>query len=333
MIFSKISKFVYSTIFAFSSTCYGIEASQSVQKEQQDPNPSARWGTKRDWNLFVTAEAVWFKPIVFGIENVNNAQVLIPGTDSASIVQYKPFQNKFSSGVRTSLGYNTNYNGWDLMLVYTGWWYRQARIYENTTLNTDNTFSFKLRGKDTLEYSYNLGDLDLGRMFKISQKLKARPHVGIRALWLNQKNNVNYFDYISNKNGYSYFKVSNTLVGLEGGIDSDWKLSHNFSIYGNLTISSLINSMNPSRENLNTNTSQTLSKISWNKPTRMIGNLDVLIGLRWDKNLSHDRYHLGFNFGYEQHHYWNVNLITDGYAINEGSFSLQGLALGARFDF
>lgn len=228
------------------------------------------------------------------------------------------------------------------MLSDTGFYYSHSNKYVYKTITTTNVTNPNRNGSAKYKINYNLGDLDLGRMFKVSKRLNMRPHAGIRALWFTQKAEVTFSDaYVNRTGGLLMTKNQSTLVGLEGGVDMLWKLGSQFSIYANATMSSLVNPLKASFYSYNvSNSTPVPTEVRYFRNTRITNNLDVMLGLRWDKNFSNDNFHLGINLGYEQHSYWNMTYATnssvsgfDGLGFSDTSFNLQGIALGMRFDF
>lgn len=290
-------------------TLFGQEQIQA----NTDPNPLDRFGTKASYNAYFTGEAVWFKPL--------NQEVTQASTTSEAF-----FDNNFQLGLRLTFGVNTNYDGWDTYASYT------ALRYSHTNPGFIDQQNGQLDTAIKLNYDVNLADFDLGRMFKVSKKLSLRPHLGVRAFWLTQKEKLS-FDLLSQN--YKK-KISSTLAGLEGGIDTLWKFSKGFSLFGNLAFASLVNTQKTS----NHGSSYSFIRES---SSFIIPALDFCIGLRWDINFSNDMYHFAFISGYEQHVYFNINQNSDlvqntgnlsPYMLLESpDFALQGLSVGVRFDF
>lgn len=286
----------------------------------QDPNPTARFGTRDRGNLYVTGEVVWFKPLQTKINRDNSF--------TENNVNYESegyFRHKFTPGCRVSLGYNTTYDGWDINAIYTGLNYGHNNSFQASSGQFSAT-----TGNVKLAYYFNQGDLDLGRMFKVSSKLRLRPHAGIRGLWLSQiesRDTQTSFTSTQTLN-YSRTKAKSYMGGLEAGLDSLWNLSKEFAIYANVAFASLVNCqkyINWTKVN-----GELDSYKSTNYGASIIADVDFFIGLRWDRNFDNDNYHLGINLGYEQHNYINVNNQPNSFGSD---FTMQGIALGARFDF
>jgi hypothetical protein len=123
-------------------------------------------------------------------------------------------------------------------------------------------------------------------------------------------------------------------------------LSKEFSVYADLGFSSLVNSQGTiaKQDSNSTTVGDYFSNDIYKPMARLINGYDLSLGFRWDKNFSDDSYHVGINLGYELHTYTNINnpqieLDNTGFAgigsplLEEPDFSLQGVALGLRFDF
>jgi Legionella pneumophila major outer membrane protein precursor len=89
-------------------------------------------------------------------------------------------------------------------------------------------------------------------------------------------------------------------------------------------------------------TTQTKTSLQYrtHKRAQTKGNLDLALGLRWDRNFLSDRFHISFNAGFEQHIYFNMaqNFFTSSaYQTQSGAsgrdFALSGFAFGGRFDY
>jgi hypothetical protein len=306
---------------AFAAPAQKQMSTPAPQMMQQDPNPSARFGTADRGNLYVTGEVVWFKPLQTVVNRNNTTE-----TSQAPILTTQSegyFRHQFTAGCRVALGYNTTFDGWDINAIYTGLNYSHNNSYQYSPAGTDADTN---PGHIKMAYYFNQGDLDLGRMFKVSSKLRLRPHAGIRGLWISQ-NKI----YNTASTSYAYYqktKAKSYMGGLEAGLDSLWNLSKEFAIYANVAFASLVNSQKflewETRDSALRNYSST------NYGSSIIADVDFFIGLRWDRNFDNDNYHFGINLGYEQHNYININNQPNSFGSD---FTLQGIALGARFDF
>lgn len=338
--------FIYKNlaVLSLAISCFGDYASSNQGSALQDvnPNPSDRWGTKERGNFFVTGEVVWFRPL-------NTSQSMFQSyTAQKQTLSYtrnilKNVVTEFQPGFRVSAAYNMPYDGWDLQLIYT------RLDYEQTAPLGFGVIGTNALGFERIQWLYNLGDLDLGRLFKVGERFKVRPHFGVRSLWLKQHAEVNNRYYLSGTTDLRSYPTyygdqkMYPMVGLEGGCEGYWQLSSEFSIYGNIGLSSLIRTYKYKEAIVTVfdNTgSRTEGYIKQGPSTNIVNNLDMTIGVRWDKDINDDEYHFALNVGYEQHTYYrfpiNVNTFRTG-ASNEfmtnQTFNLQGISAGARLDF
>lgn len=304
-----------------------------------DPNPSARYGTKGNANVFLTAEALVFKfsqdaaPYAYSSETTNPNNV----KTYAALDDYQ-------WGFRVSGGYNISHDRWDLVLSYTRFHNSMSHtISDDLTSNLsayyNNTYSQVAAFSDvtnTWKINYNLLDIEQGRQFFISKSLRIRPKFGLRNLWLSNSQTItaeNFGDYLTTA------KSNFWGMGVLAGLDTIWSLAKGFSLYGNVSVASLFGRNNPKTfvNNITKNTS--LQYRAHQKATTK-SSVDLAFGLRWDKNFSNDRFHVGFNLGFEEHMYFNMaqNFFSSAqFTENAGAsgrdFALSGFAFGGRFDY
>lgn len=310
--------------------------STQLHAATQDPNPLARFGTKHKTNWFVSGAAVWYKPLADNFPSVTTIVTNTTDKQSYTVENYN-----FQPAFRVALGYNSNFDGWDLSLNYTNFNYSHKVPY---TLYTDErgTILRNINGHTNYTIHMNLGDLDLGRMFKTSQHLYLRPHAGVRGLWLNRQNSSIYFNQTSNRDGYIKNRFKDTLVGLEGGLDTLFRFSKMVSVFANLTFSGLVDSQKINNSTKRTIASSALNTYNPDSSSRIVTGVDMAIGLQFDTNFKDDSYHLGIKVAYEQMSYINMQSPANALVMHmslkdtnmrDSNFALQGISVGARFDF
>lgn len=327
------------TIFKYSSLSFLLLSSKLCALDanfSQDPNPLARFGTKKSTNWYVTGAAIWYKPLADNLPSITTIKTATTDNQDYEVENYD-----FQPAYRLSLAYNSNFDGWDVSLNYTNFNYDHKNPYK---LYTDNIglITTDISGSTTYTIHMNLGDFDLGRMFKVSQHLNLRPHAGIRGLWLNRQNSSIYFNNQSNRNGYIKYHLKDTLVGLEGGLDSLFKFSKMVSLFANLGISALVDSQKLKASTQRTIASSNLNTYNPDRSSRIVTGVDMSIGLQFDANFKDDGYHLGVTAAYEQLSYMNMQSQANALVMHmkirdinmrDSNFALQGISLGARLDF
>lgn len=309
---------------AFADTA-PLENPPSVM--QQDPNPSSRFGTSDKANVFLQPEIIWMIPLQDDLcKNYKK-------TADETIVSFA--NPKFFPAMRITLGFNTPQDGWDTSLIYTAFNYKHNNGYKNDYYTYGDTTAL-FDGAISNKFIFNQGDVDLGRMMKISRKMNIRPHIGLRGLFLSQKQTIKG-TLKDNSYALDTAKIQGTLAGLEGGFDILFKLSKSYSFYGSYIASSLVDGRKYKKSFQNGASPKSLSfmsKSQINYTSKIVYALDFMMGFRWDRNFNNDRFHFAFNLGYEHHNYINLN-FSDPAVSNQFSndFSMQGVAFGMRLDF
>jgi hypothetical protein len=176
--------------------------------------------------------------------------------------QIKTVHNGWAPGYRVGLGWNTQFDNWDVRLLYT---YYHDSSSRHVRGNSVNVFWQEARGRGRL--NYNVGDLEMGRTYYISKYLVFRPFIGLRTAWLDQQfvarstnkrgplqladpgglgpiaQGVLAFTNLALQAAFDVFpdparvKVHNDLwgVGPRFGLDTNWGNWHGFSLLANIS--------------------------------------------------------------------------------------------------
>jgi hypothetical protein len=329
-------------------------------------NPPANPNIRHGANLFLFGELLYWKAtengLPFAVVNKDSSMNLAEA-------KIKNLQGQWDVGVRTGIGYIVPHDGWDVNLSWLHFNTRSHKKSVHSNANkfvfpslahpadpiATNTFCRKAEGKWKL--FLNQLDLDLGREFFVSKWLTLRPHGGIRTDWVKQKVKAEYNHFegdglpVPNETKVHY-KDRWWGIGLESGLDSQWGLGEGWSIYADIaaailygfhTIKSQEKDKPPFEESTMHFSSLPNGKFMRVKEHLRIAHaiLDLQLGLRWDWKFDHDRFHLGFQAGWENHIYFSQNQFPyfstadnlGKFFANQGDLTLQGWTFGARFDF
>lgn len=335
------------TIFALAAVSMSCAFADQMQQSNapkapmpaMDPNPSARWGVKDGADLFMTAEALVFKfsqdarPYAFSTNSITD------------VVTTHTAWGDYQWGFRVAGGYNLSHDKWDLVATYTRFSNTMTHTLYDTATTTlgsipDAVTSSNISSiTNSWKINYNLLDVEQGRQFFVSKYLRLRPKFGLRNLWLWNKQQVTT-NYRAFRDGDSNARASFWGMGVLAGLDTVWTLGKDFSIYGNIAASGLFGSVNPKTDAVFGGSTPTTASYRTHTTAQTKANLDLAIGVRWDRNFSDDRFHISFNVGFEQHIYFNMaqNFFSDSfYSTAAGSsgrdFALSGFAFGGRFDY
>lgn len=195
---------------------------------------------------------------------------------------------------------------------------------------------------------YNAIDLKIGYKFYPHARFYVKPFIGLRGTKIHQslhsyretpqtddhETTILTFDM--------HNKEKHWLLGPQVGVEANWSLGWNFSLYSTIDIVNYCgrDHINYQRidntpEDVDAHNPETVQTNIWNKKARFNNfALDDSLGIRWDKYLCHSHCDIHFNvkLGLEQHRVYNLsNLVSSG----QGSLSIDGGllegALGFRF--
>jgi hypothetical protein len=133
-------------------------------------------------------------------------------------------------------------------------------------------------------------------------------------------------------------------IGLRFGLETQWGIGCGWSVFGDASASLLYGYFKITHTE-----SDVLSDTTVNSPLFSASNFyhvdrfiaDFIAGLRYDYMFCDERYHLGFQVGWEHHMFFGQNqfpkfigVTSPGlFVANQGDLSLQGVSAQVRFDF
>jgi hypothetical protein len=233
-----------------------------------------------------------------------------------------------------------------------------AKLFINNLPATVNSASARWK------LHLDMVDAELGKQFSISKWLAFRPHVGIRAAWIDQKYRIHFIrlqdpftpSSISNE-WHLHMKNDFSGIGLRGGFDTKWCLRWGFSIFGNAAFSLIAGKFD-------THFKQTAQGFD---PTGVLDSDDLFknknhlntnvmitdmeLGLEWNRSFFKNRFQFGIWAGYEQHIFFEQNqfmnfqydftltlpapIVSEGpnYFIDGGNLTTSGFVGGIDIGF
>lgn len=261
-------------------------------------------------------------------------------------VAYKMLVFEWTPGFRVGLGYNMEYDGWDMQLFYT-------RFQSNTKAKTSgNVTPAFIASVPALYGSYEAGALDwtlrfnifdfsLGRSFWVSQDLSLRPMIGLKGGWINQMiysqwQNPLVANLIRVEISVEEHVKHNFLGGGPlGGVRGQWALGcvreNLFSLIGDMGAAYMWG-----RWTINDELHGGLTSVSVPVGNRNFGSfvLQSFFGLGLDTSLRNGQSHFSAKLGYEIQDWINQLQIFDhSTGGHNNDLILQGGSLNFRFDF
>jgi hypothetical protein len=333
-------------------------------------NPPANPKVKEGADIFITGEATFMKAHENGLEYAfeSNNDAACPALDMFG----KHPKHDFEWGFKVGLGYVFPHDGWDLYVNYTRFNGHSRTCHECPACScfcapelfyptylvpcetqpcpnvTDACGKWKLR--------LNRLDVELGREFFVSKWLTLRPFMGFSGVIITQHFNVQYEGGNYVPVGFQYnHKMRDQFRGggVRGGLNTQWDLMKDWSIYGNLALNVLYGVFHVNTNSFSENTTTLIET-----PLYKVSNhflvcrpvLDLGIGLQWEHAFADDSFFMSLHAGWEHHYYWEQNQFlrffnTGGtgvdtcsgavaaYTENNGDLAIAGWVFGARFDF
>lgn len=331
---------------------------QAVVKDEKNdnglPNISSRFHPNST-NFSIFADLLIWCAKESGSENW--AEVInTKGSKTTSDIRDVHFG--WNAGYRVGLSYGMKHDQWDTQFYYT--WFR-TRGSDHVSSAPGSVFSAFLgnfyvdnadgAGISGIAYQkasilwtirFNMFDWELGRAFWISKALSLRPFIGIKGGWIDQSIHSKWenpslspFDPVFNT-GRENLRNNFWGLGPSAGFDTKWNLivckNHSFSLFGD--VSGAIMWGHWTFKDLYKNDIDQEVSIKTSHFNSGATMLRTMMGLGWDVNFSHDRFHFSTKLGYEMQ-FWLDQLqfysFDTGRLNNE--LTLQGGTLAFRFDF
>ncbi len=313
---------------------------EEMKPMQKCLNPSAR--CYLDNGFEASADFLYWKPeqskLPFAFVNTN------PNREDTGFIQFINFD--WSPGVRVGLGWNTDYDGWNLNADWT--WMRNKSntkvdfvtrspldglfllnelrgvhvpsFYVET--NSDNTTTIPNislgSAKASWKLLYNMFDLELSKPYSVSRRLDLTPSIGVQGGWISRHLDLFYDVMPFDDGGWSQNDETNYWgVGPRFGLDTDWKLGNcGFELFGDFASALLFGQCFNEYHDITLYTeggailSDNLIRITREpKRTRLVPTIQMALGLGWNKcfNYSCHDYYVNLDAAWEVNYYWNLS--------------------------
>ncbi|MCB1067680.1 MAG: hypothetical protein KDK56_05800 [Simkania sp.] len=269
---------------------------------------------------------------------------------------------EFDPGFRVGLGYNFDYDDWDLHTYYT-WLYSYPKTSSSVpadTLDSDNgqfivglfasnpftnngstTFELFEKARSNWQLQFNAWDLDLGRSYYVSKRLALQPIAGLKAALIRQHLGTHYSRPASKGGENDNFinmsvreKSRFWAVGPKLGVFGSWELGYGFSINADVH-GALVYGENTTHVTYKgqRNSGDTLSLRLTDETYRLRPMAYLNLGLEWGRCFW-DWMYFSLHLGWETQYWWHqMNFTSFNDTTPEGDLSLTGLNAGIRFDF
>lgn len=210
------------------------------------------------------------------------------------------------------------------------------------TYNSSSTEGTTELAEAAWKLHFNVLDLELGRDFWISKRLSLRPFTGMKFSWNTQHFNVVNLNSapvsgIPAKVEY-LMKVKQDGVGIRGGFNSAFFLASKWSIYADLALTAMFNTLHSHRDNnvQATTTSDVVHQTHTKGHLNTVSSiLEMGLGLRFETCFSQNRYKYMLEAGWETQVWFDQAAFAflNNASSHPGNLSMQGLTIKTGFWF
>jgi hypothetical protein len=315
-----------------------------------------------DYSFFIEGDFLYWQAKQDGLEYVVKTSTPgLPdffGSSGTLKGHLKDINFDWGPGSRIALGYHTSYDYWDLAATWTHF-HEGSTSREKAGSGGLSAVWLLLGSSDTTPPAFNVTsanarwhlcydvlDIGMSRNYFVSRALTLTPKAGIRNAWIDQLTKYSY-NLVTTTMGPEKVRLKNNFYGVGAvlGLDLNYYLGRNFSLWGKLAGSLLTGFFHVEEKAVVEGLSPGGAPVSYNlndHVAKLTGNLETGIGLQWERDISPRKSHVAIFAGFEfiswlsqnqlknfTHAGSNNNIFFDA----KGDLTLMGFTLGMRFDF
>lgn len=354
--------FIKNKMAACVLTLAALTSTFSSANAQTEETPNQSWltnslfsGIDCNWrDFYFTAEGLYWKACHDDNAYAIKQTVYIPRGEFKQNVK-KP-SLKWDFGYRLGVGYNLSDDCWNLYASWTHFNTSRRSHLNSVAPNSLGTvviaqpidtiatgFPSNIRNKYHLFMDWL--DLEMGKRICFGDSFTFRPHIGLRALWLNQRNRsfilgqqiIPTSEPISGLSERVKRSEQYTALGLRAGFDTYWNLNRGFSLIGSIAGSILGGKdKNHIKDHFRLAVPgaivQSFSTKLKDRNCSCKAVLDLAIAVRWEYLLC-NAYFVNMQVGYEQHTFFNLARSTFAGRKFHSDLTLHGLTFGGTVRF
>jgi Legionella pneumophila major outer membrane protein precursor len=299
--------------------------------------PSAGANLENDVGICFDAELLIWKAHQTGM---NFAQNTVTGDTTSTNPYLKP-NFRFDPGVRVQVGLRPTHDDWEIDAVWTHFYTKAKRNYENTQTELkplfETSLGFLSSGSIYAVWRANLNliDLELSRASYMSKWMSVKPYISIRNAWLHQKYNVTSVP--SSVVYESQMRSNLWCIGPRAGFELKFGMGEGVYFFNNTSGSLLWGFFKNSQATVDGSTTIPRN-IDIHTSTY---NVDMSLGLGWDKRFDDNQYRISIRGAWEHHIFFDTNFFQsngfvdtyEAFDTPNGNFTTEGFTLAFRFDF
>ncbi|MGE0670934.1 MAG: Lpg1974 family pore-forming outer membrane protein [Parachlamydiales bacterium] len=295
-----------------------------------------------DGHVYITGEWLYWRTREGGLEYAVERSSAAPGVFTDAVPKKLSFD--WQSGFRVGVGVHLPYDGWDLYVNYTDFrpedsGHASGSVFPLLVYQGQLPINDVTEAHGHWNIDFQTLDVEVGRRYYIGKSLILRPNIGIRGAWIDQHARFEYkggevpagLEYtVHDKNDFKG-------AGLRAGINSNWYFGAGLSFNGDIFASLVAGHFDLSQDQKQ----RGIEVIDLDSDFNQLSpNIQMFLGLSWDRNFYHNRCHFGLTLGFESQYWWRQNQMerfTDSsqpiYVRPDEDLSFYGINLRARIDF
>ncbi|NGX51384.1 MAG: hypothetical protein K1060chlam2_01250 [Chlamydiae bacterium] len=309
--------------------------------EREEITPPAGPFVKNGWDIFVSADFLWWQAIQEGLKFATTGKVYTVD-----------FPREI--GFRAGVGFYPHHDGWDIFARFTHLHSsstRHVRSDEGTisAINlslsqiTNSELSQITSARSHWHLHYHIVDLELGRNFFLSRFLKTRLFWGLRGSWIDQKWKSRYVANQVTLGSTGPLPGSVTTdqdhdswgIGIRMGANGTWTLYKGWSIVSNIAFSGVWSDYDNRRiDRVQIGNGQAVATANISSdPESIVPCIEMMLGMEGEWWLKDERTHISLQVGWENQVWINYGHFISFRNQNSGDLSLNGAVVKLRFDF
>jgi hypothetical protein len=293
-------------------------------------------------HAYLTGEWLYWRTREGGLEYAVERASDSPGVYTDAVSKKLTFD--WHSGFRVGLGVHLPHDGWDIYVNYTDFRPDQSNhasgsvfpllVYQGQ-FPIDNVTDAHAHW----EVDFQTLDVEVGRSYYIGKSFILRPNIGVRGAWIDQHSRFSYRggDISAGSEYTVHGKNDFKGAGIRAGLNSNWYFGQGISFNGDLFASLVAGHFDLSQHQKQNG----VEVIDLDSDLNLISpNVQLFLGISWDRNFYQDKCHFGITFGFETQYWWRQNQLehfTDSsapiYVRPDEDLAFYGLNLKARLDF
>lgn len=310
------------------------------------------------WDVYGNASFLYYLPVQ---DNMPLATTN-PNPNPDPLASFRPLSpgskivsqtSSWKPGFKVGLGANFNYDDWGAMVEYT-WFHNTHKTSASAPNGSTGRLSMAMsqnasnNNTTAVSSTWKLGmdivDAVIYRDYYVGSKLTLNPFFGMRAIWIDQKETVDFNQISTDTLNAMHMKSDSWGVGTRFGLDFGWLLGSGFRMIGNAAGDICYTQYKTSTsEGPNPTTVPSLLFVTTaytlkNDQNDLRAHAQAGLGFGWGSYFADRQWHIDFAATYDFQVFWDQNMlrsISGVYTAGDfmGNLYLQGLTFKANLDF